>query len=82
MPSDKVKGGNEADKKCLDPGSAVGYKLMIYMTLLIVGDLKRNQSTSDQRSRDSSGSICRATFLIFRNILLLLFVQNLNPTFS
>jgi hypothetical protein len=36
MPSDKMKDGNEADKKRLDPGSAVGYKLMIYMIVAVI----------------------------------------------
>jgi hypothetical protein len=36
MPSDKMKDGNEADKKCADPGSALGYKRMIYMILAVI----------------------------------------------
>jgi hypothetical protein len=31
-----MKDGNEADNKCRDPGSAVGYKLMIYMIVAVI----------------------------------------------
>ena len=33
MSSDKMKDRNEGSNKQLDPGSALGYKLMIYMIL-------------------------------------------------
>ena len=36
MPSDKMKDGNDNDNKCRDPGSAVGYKLMIYMIVAVI----------------------------------------------
>ena len=36
MPSDKMKDENEIDNKCQDPGSAVGYKLMVYMILAVI----------------------------------------------
>ena len=36
MPSDKMKDGNDSDNKCRDPGSAVGYKLMIYMIVAVI----------------------------------------------
>ena len=36
MPSDKMKDGNDSDNKCSDPGSAVGYKLMIYMIVAVI----------------------------------------------
>ena len=36
MPSDKMKDGNETENKCRDPGSAVGYKLMIYMIVAVI----------------------------------------------
>jgi hypothetical protein len=36
MPSDKMNDRNEADNKCRDPGSALGYKLMIYMIVAVI----------------------------------------------
>ena len=36
MPNDKMKDGNDSDNKCRDPGSAVGYKLMIYMIVAVI----------------------------------------------
>lgn len=36
MPSDKMKDGNDSDNKCRDPGSAIGYKLMIYMIVAVI----------------------------------------------
>ncbi len=36
MPSDEMKDGNEIDNECRDPGSAVGYKLMIYLIAAVI----------------------------------------------
>jgi hypothetical protein len=36
MSSDKMKDRNEGSNKQLDPGSALGYKLMIYMILAVI----------------------------------------------
>ena len=36
MPRDKMKDGKDDDNKCRDPGSAVGYKLMVYMILAVI----------------------------------------------
>lgn len=36
MPNNKMKDGNEANNKCADPGSALGYKRMIYMILAVI----------------------------------------------
>ena len=36
MPSDKMKDGNDGDNKCHDPGSALGYRLMIYMIIAVI----------------------------------------------
>jgi hypothetical protein len=36
MASDKMKDGNDGDNKCRDPGSALGYRLMIYMIVAVI----------------------------------------------
>jgi len=36
MSRDKMKDRNEGSNKQLDPGSALGYKLMIYMILAVI----------------------------------------------
>ncbi len=36
MPNDKMKDGNDSGNKCRDPGSILGYKLMIYMILAVI----------------------------------------------